>query len=194
MVGMFMMQSVAIHPGDRIYIEPEDVVHSRDGFYEPFLVVERAVSDSQMENIRQIQPAHKPTKDKIDSRDQQSNPGSQMSWGGIHTSQHVAQNNQIARDIVYFHCGSPGGYSIRNGGLFQMTSSTSFPHGRGSGPTMGDQRHEGGSESPVRSQSLWMRQKPSGVPAKSSPLAIHQQVVFAIRQPIRQVRFHNPVI
>ena len=40
MVGMFMMQSMAIHPGDRIYIEPEDVVHDSDGFYEPFLIVE----------------------------------------------------------------------------------------------------------------------------------------------------------
>jgi hypothetical protein len=26
-----------------------------------------------------------------------------MSWGGVHTSQQVAQNNQIAREIVYFH-------------------------------------------------------------------------------------------
>src|SRR6266404_3986741 len=106
MVGVFMMQSVAIDPGDRIHIESEDVVHRRDDFYEPFLVVERTVSDSQMKNIRQIQPAHKPTKDKINSGDQQSNPGSQMSWGGIHTSQRVAQNNQIACDIVYFHCDS----------------------------------------------------------------------------------------
>ncbi len=39
MVGMFMMQSMAIHPGDRIYIEPEDVIHDRNCFYEPFLIL-----------------------------------------------------------------------------------------------------------------------------------------------------------
>ena len=40
MVSMFMMQSMAIYPGDRIDIEPEDVVHDSDDFYEPFLIVE----------------------------------------------------------------------------------------------------------------------------------------------------------
>jgi hypothetical protein len=63
--------------------------------------------DSQMKHVRQIQPAHKPAKDKINSADQQSNPGSQMSRGRNHTSQHVEQNNQIADDIVNFHDDSP---------------------------------------------------------------------------------------
>jgi hypothetical protein len=40
MVGVFMMQSMTIHPGDRIYIEPEDVIHNGDDFYEPLLIVE----------------------------------------------------------------------------------------------------------------------------------------------------------
>jgi hypothetical protein len=40
MISMFVMQSMAIHPGDRIYIEPEDVVHDSDDFYEPLLIVE----------------------------------------------------------------------------------------------------------------------------------------------------------
>ena len=65
MVRMFVMQSMAIHPGDRIYIEPEDVIHDRDGFDEPFLVVKRTMGDTQMENIGQIQPAKEPTKDEI---------------------------------------------------------------------------------------------------------------------------------
>jgi hypothetical protein len=103
MVGMFMMQSMAIHPGDRIYINREGVVHDGDGFYEPFLIVERTVSDSQMKNVGQIQPAKKPAKDKISSAYQNSSPRSQMSWGGIHTSKHVGKNNQIACDVVYFH-------------------------------------------------------------------------------------------
>jgi hypothetical protein len=29
-----------------------------------------------------------------------------MSRGGVHTSQHVGKNNQIACEIVYFHDGS----------------------------------------------------------------------------------------
>ena len=37
---MFMMQSMAIHPGDRIYIEPKGVIHDSDDFHEPFLIVE----------------------------------------------------------------------------------------------------------------------------------------------------------
>jgi hypothetical protein len=56
-----------------------------------------------MKNIGQIQPAKKPAKDKINSAYQHSNPGSQMRWGEIHTSQHVAKNNHIAGDVVYFH-------------------------------------------------------------------------------------------
>ena len=31
MVRMFVMQPMAIHPGDRIDIEPEDVIHDSDG-------------------------------------------------------------------------------------------------------------------------------------------------------------------
>src|SRR5882762_9575244 len=80
------------------------------------------MSDSQMKNIGQIQPAKKPTKDKIDCAYQHSNPRSQMSWGGIHASQHVAQNNQIACDIVDSHGGSGGRYSSRNRSSFQITS------------------------------------------------------------------------
>jgi hypothetical protein len=64
-----------------------------------------------MENIGQIQPAKKPAKDKINSAYQHSNPRSQMSWGGVHTSQHVGKNNQIACEIVYFHYDSPWDYS-----------------------------------------------------------------------------------
>jgi len=67
MISMFMMQSMAIHPGYRIYIEGESVVHHSNDFYEPFLIVQRTMSDSQMKNISQIQPTHKPTKDKVDS-------------------------------------------------------------------------------------------------------------------------------
>src|SRR5208283_456908 len=121
MVSMFMMQSMAIHPGNRIYIDPEGVIYDSDGFYEPFLIVECTMSDSQMKNISQIHPGKKPTRDKINSAYQHSNPRSQMSWGGIHTSQHVGKNNQIACDIVYFHHNSLVSYSIRSRSSFQIT-------------------------------------------------------------------------
>src|ERR1700730_3655604 len=78
--------------------------------------------DSQMKNIGQIQPAKKPTKDKIDAADQHSSPRSQMSRGEIHASQHVENDNQIAREIVYFHGHSASRYSIRNRSCFQITS------------------------------------------------------------------------
>src|SRR6266403_942384 len=119
MVSMLMMQSMAIHPGDRIYIEPEGVIHDSDDFYEPFLVVKGTMSDSQMKNIGQIQPAKNPTKDKINSAYQHSSPRSQMSRGGIHTSQHVAKNNQIACDVVYFHGGSRGVIQTEIGAPFK---------------------------------------------------------------------------
>src|SRR5713101_917954 len=122
MVGMFVMQSMAIHPGDRIHIDREGVIHDSDSVHEPFLIVERTMSDSQMKNIGQIQPAKKPAKDKINSAYQHSHPRSQMSWGEIQTSQHVGQNNQIACDVVYFHDGSAWGYSNRNRRFFQTTS------------------------------------------------------------------------
>src|SRR5216683_5632101 len=65
------------------------------------------MSDSQMKNIGQIQPAEKPAEDKINSAYQHSSPRSQLSRGEIHTSQHVGKNNRIARDVVYFHDDSP---------------------------------------------------------------------------------------
>src|SRR5690242_20149695 len=103
MVGMFMMQPVAIHPGDRIDIDRENIVHDGDGFHEPFLIVQGAMSDSQMKKIGQIQPAKKPAKDKIGSADQYSFPWSPLSRSGIHASQQVQKNDQIAYDVVYFH-------------------------------------------------------------------------------------------
>src|SRR5437762_9712635 len=90
-VGVFMMQSVAIHPGDRIYIDGEGVIHDSDGFYEPLLIVERTMSDSQMKNIGQIQPAHKPTKNQVSSAHYNPRPRSQLSWSGIHTSHQVGK-------------------------------------------------------------------------------------------------------
>jgi hypothetical protein len=75
-----------------------------------------------MKNVGQIQAAKKPAKDKVNSAYQHSSPRSQMSWGGVHTSQHVAKNNQIACDVVYFHDGSPWGYSNRNRSSFQTTN------------------------------------------------------------------------
>ena len=68
MVRIFMMQAMAIHPGDRINVEPEDVVHDRDAFDEPFLVVERAMRDPHVKNIGQIQPRQEPADDKVKRR------------------------------------------------------------------------------------------------------------------------------
>ena len=103
MIGIFMMQAMTIHPGDRIYVDPEDVVNDTDAFYKPFFVVECTMSDSHVQGIGQIQPGKKPTEGKINSADQHSSPRSQVSWGGIHTSQQVAKNNQIPSDVVDFH-------------------------------------------------------------------------------------------
>src|SRR5438128_10119150 len=121
MVGMFMMQAVAIDPGNRIHIDRERVVHDGDGFHEPFSIVERTVSASQMKNVSQKQAAKKPPKDKINSAYKHSNPRSQMIWGGVQTSQHVSKNDQIACDVVNFHDGSRWAYSNRNGSAFQIT-------------------------------------------------------------------------
>jgi len=119
MVGILVMQPMTIDPGDRIYVDPEDVVNHRDALYEPFLIVECAMSDSHVKNIGQIQPRKKPTKDKIDSAYRHSNPRSQMSWGRIHTSQHVGKNNQIACDVVYSHDNSPGHIQAESGTPFK---------------------------------------------------------------------------
>src|SRR5260370_20756781 len=99
MVGMFMMQSMAIYPGNRIHIDREGIVKDIHCLYEPFLVVERTMSDSKVKHVGQIQPAKKPAKDKINSAYRHSNPGSQMRRGGKHTSKHVGQNNQITSEI-----------------------------------------------------------------------------------------------
>src|SRR6478752_2584392 len=114
MVRMLVMQPMAIHPGDRPYVKPEDAVHDSNDLYEPFLVVERTMSDPQMEHIGQIQPTQEPAKDKINSTDQQASPRSQMSRGEIHATQHVGKDDQITGEIVDFHDGSPSGHSNRD--------------------------------------------------------------------------------
>src|SRR5689334_9373643 len=96
MVSMLMMQSMAIHPGDRTYIDPKDAIHDRDGFDEPLLIVQRTMSDTQMKNVGQIQPAEKPAKDQISSADQRSSPGSPISRRETRTAQQVENNNRIA--------------------------------------------------------------------------------------------------
>jgi len=65
MVGIFVMQAMAIHPGDWIYIDRERVIHDCDGLDEPFLVVKGTMSDSEMKNVGQIQATEKPDKNKI---------------------------------------------------------------------------------------------------------------------------------
>jgi hypothetical protein len=106
MVRIFVMQSMAIYPGNWIYIDRERVVYDRDGFDEPFLIVKGTMSDSEMKNVSQIQATEKPAKNKINRADQQPLPQSQVSRRGIHVRQHVGTNNQIAHKIVYFHGGS----------------------------------------------------------------------------------------
>lgn len=64
-----MMQPMAIHPGNGIYIESENVIHDSNGFYEPFFVVERTVSDSQVKDVGEIKPAGKPAKNEINAAD-----------------------------------------------------------------------------------------------------------------------------
>src|SRR5579862_8461593 len=113
MVSVNVMQSMAIDPGDGIDVKAEGVVHNGDEFHEPFFVVERTVSDSQMKNVGQIQAAKKPASDEINAPDQQAHPRAQMSWREIHTSQRVEQNNQTANDVVDFHRCSCRWYSNR---------------------------------------------------------------------------------
>jgi hypothetical protein len=62
-----------------------------------------------MKNIGQIQATEKPTKNEISRADQHSPPWSQGSGSGIHASQRVEKNDQIADDVVYFHDDSCAG-------------------------------------------------------------------------------------
>ena len=73
-VRVLVMQAVPIHPRDRIDINPKSIVNDSDRFDEPFLVVEGAMSDSQMKDIGQVQPGQKPTKEKIRSANEHSSP------------------------------------------------------------------------------------------------------------------------
>jgi hypothetical protein len=125
MVSILMMQAMAIHPGDRIDIDSEDVIHDGDEFDEPFPIVEGTMRDSEMKNIGQIQPGEEPAEDEINSADQQSSPRSQAGGGGIHTSQHVEKNYQIAGDVVDFHDDPAWGDSSKNESCLQVTSQGS---------------------------------------------------------------------
>jgi hypothetical protein len=105
------MQSMAIHPADWIDIKAESVIRNSDGFYEPLLVVECPMSNPQVKNIGQVQPGKKPAEYEVSCANQQARPGPELRRGAIHAGEHVQNNDQIANDIVYFHGGSPWGYS-----------------------------------------------------------------------------------
>src|SRR5690242_1023909 len=94
------MQAVTIYPGDRVYVDGEGVIHYRDGFDEPWLIVEGTMRDSQMKNVCQIQSAHEPTEDQVSPADQKP---AQEAWGGIHASQHVEHDGQVTDGAVNFH-------------------------------------------------------------------------------------------
>jgi len=80
------------------------------------------MSDSQMKKIGQIQSAKKPTRDEINSADQQPIPRPQVSWGGIHTSQQVEKNDQIAIEVVDFQDAPAWADSSKNEIALQVTS------------------------------------------------------------------------
>jgi hypothetical protein len=119
---MFVVQTVAIHPGDRIHVNAEKIIHHRDGFYEPLFIVKRAMRDSHVQHVGQIQPGKEPAGDKIDAAYQHSNPGTKMSWGEIQASQEVKKNNQTADEIVDFQVALRWRYSIRICSRIQITS------------------------------------------------------------------------
>jgi hypothetical protein len=75
-----------------------------------------------MEDIGQVQPGQKPTKEKIDATNEQSGPRPQLSWGGKHASQQVEKNDQIAVDVIYLHDDPACVDSSRNQNPFQVIS------------------------------------------------------------------------
>src|SRR5258706_6418460 len=69
------------------------------------------MSDTQMKNVGQTQPAKKPAKDQISSADQRSSPRAPISLREIRKTEQVETNNRITCYIVNFHDGS--GWAIQ---------------------------------------------------------------------------------
>ena len=103
MVGIQMVQSMPADPCDRIHINPKKIIRDGNGLDEPFLIIQRTVRDAHMQHIGQIHPRQKPASHKINRAHQQPAPRPQPRRREIHTSQHVAHNNQIPADVVHFH-------------------------------------------------------------------------------------------
>jgi hypothetical protein len=70
LVGKPVVEPVPVHPGDRIDVDPEGVVHHREGFQEPLFIVECAMGNSHMNDRRQIQPGDEPAGNQINCADQ----------------------------------------------------------------------------------------------------------------------------
>jgi len=83
------------------------------------------MSDTQMKNVGQTQPAKKPAKDQISSADQRSSPRSPISWREIRTTQQVGKNNRIACQTINFHDGSGRAIQAEIGVRFNKKL---FPH------------------------------------------------------------------
>jgi hypothetical protein len=97
------VQPVPVHPGDRIDIDAEGVVHDREPFDEPFLVVERAVRDAHVDDGGQVQPGEEPADDQVGGADQQAQPGTEVRRREVRAGQGVGEEDCIPGDVIDLH-------------------------------------------------------------------------------------------
>jgi hypothetical protein len=103
MIGVLVVQAVAIHPGDGIDVDAEGVVHEREALDEPFLVVERAMRDPHVNHAGEVQAGEEPADDEVCHADPQPRPGAEMGRREIRRSRRIAQQTCITDRVVDLH-------------------------------------------------------------------------------------------
>ncbi len=103
MIGILVVQAMAIHPGDGIDIDAERIVHEREALDEPFLVVERAMGDSHMDDAGQVQAREEPAHHEIGHADRQTRPVPKMRRREIRGSCRIDQKTRIPDHVIDLH-------------------------------------------------------------------------------------------
>ena len=99
-VGIAVMQSVAVYPRSGVDVDAERGRDHRHCLDEPLLVVERAVRDAEVEHVGEVEPTEKPDEDEVPSPDEESVPRAPCDGGGNHARECIDRDDQIAVSIV----------------------------------------------------------------------------------------------
>ena len=102
MIGELVVMAMTIHPGDWIHVDADGVADERHSLDEPWLVVERPVCDSHMDNVGQIDAAQKPDRREVQQPYGHAEPGAERRRREVRRSRCMQKDDCVTDQRVCF--------------------------------------------------------------------------------------------